>query len=232
MGKIFSPELIIEYFPEVLAGVPETLFIFITVVVISMVFAVIGAVIRIKSVPVLTQILSVLASYTANVPSIIQLYIIFYILPALLNDFFGINANDWEPLVYVIIAFGIQRGVSLMEGLRAAILAVPNGQYDAAYAMGLSRSQTFFRIIFPQAFRIVLPVFEMISTTLIKRTAVAYMIGCTDVMSRAIFAGGRIGHNLEAYIAATIIFFAMDLVIIGIFHLLEKKYSFGIADTV
>ncbi len=227
MGKIFDPKLILEYMPEIIKGLPTTLLIFALVLIISFGLGLGGSVIKLKKVPVITQLINLIASYTTNVPSVVQLYIIYYILPAVLLVLFGIDTNSWDPIVYVVVTFGVQRGVTLMEGIRAAILSVPKGQYEAAYAMGLTRFQTFFRIVFPQAFKIVLPIVEMLTCTLFKRTSVAYMIGVTDVMSRAIFAGARIGHNLEAFIAAALVFAALDLVFVGMFHFVEKHFRYG-----
>ena len=219
MGKIFDPHLIIEYLPYILKGLSTSLILFVSVISLSFVFGTLGALIKLKKIPVLYQFTILIGSYAMNIPTIVQLFIIYYVLPVVIYSVTGINASRWNALLFAIVAFTLEKSVSMTEGIRAALLSVDKGQYEAAFSVGLSRRQAFKRIIFPQAFRIMLPVFE---------TTMAYMLGISDVMSRARFMGLRIDHKLEAYIGAALIFLVINLSLVIVFKLLEKKFSFGI----
>lgn len=228
MGKIFDPHLIIEYLPYILKGLSTSLILFVSVISLSFVFGTLGALIKLKKIPVLYQFTILIGSYAMNIPTIVQLFIIYYVLPVVIYSVTGINASRWNALLFAIVAFTLEKSVSMTEGIRAALLSVDKGQYEAAFSVGLSRGQAFKRIIFPQAFRIMLPVFEMSSCTLFKETTMAYMLGISDVMSRARFMGLRIDHKLEAYMGAALIFLVINLSLVIVFKLLEKKFSFGI----
>lgn len=228
MGKLFDPKLIFEYLPQIMKGLPTSLILFTTVMLLSFFLGILGAIIKISKTPVLYQMTVLIGSYTLNIPTVVQLFIMYYVLPVVVYNLTGINANRWDPLIFAIVAFTMGKSVSMTEGIRTAILSVDKGQYEAACSVGLTRSQTFRRIIFPQAFRVMLPVFEMISCTLFKETTMAYMLGISDVMSRARFMGLRIDHKIEAYLGAALIFLVINLSLIIIFKILEEKFSFGI----
>ena len=201
MGKIFDPHLIIEYLPYILKGLSTSLILFVSVISLSFVFGTLGALIKLKKIPVLYQFTILIGSYAMNIPTIVQLFIIYYVLPVVIYSVTGINASRWNALLFAIVAFTLEKSVSMTEGIRAALLSVDKGQYEAAFSVGLSRRQAF------------------------KRT---YMLGISDVMSRARFMGLRIDHKLEAYIGAALIFLVINLSLVIVFKLLEKKFSFGI----
>lgn len=231
MGSIFDPSLIFEYIPEVLEGLKVTLLIFGVVLSISFVLSILSSVALLQKIPVISQLLRVLGMYTMHTPGVLQLFVMYYGFPIAVKILFGIDCNRWSPNVFVIITFSISTMIIMTEGIRASISSVDEGQYEAGYSVGMTRSQIFRRVIFPQAFRIVLPVFEMESCTLLKQTSTAYLIGATDMMSQAIAVGSRNDHKLEAYLAATIIFFSMNIMLLMLFQLLEKKFDFGIRMT-
>ncbi|MBQ8950349.1 MAG: amino acid ABC transporter permease [Eubacterium sp.] len=228
MGKIFDPHLIIEYLPYILKGLSISLILFVSVISLAFVFGILGALIKMAKVPVLYQLTILIGSYAMNIPTVVQLFIMYYVLPVVIYSATGINTSRWNALLFAIVAFTLEKSVSMTEGIRAALLSVDKGQYEAAFSVGLSKKQAFKRIIFPQAFRVMLPVFEMASCTLFKETTMAYMLGISDVMSRARFMGLRIDHKLEAYIGAALIFLVINLTLVIVFKLLEKKFSFGI----
>ncbi|SEL03964.1 L-cystine transport system permease protein [Butyrivibrio sp. ob235] len=228
MGKLFDPQLIIEYLPQIMKGLPTTLLIFVTVIFLSFVFGIIGAAVKVTKLPVLYQLNRVIGGYVLNVPTVVQLFLIYYVLPVAIYNITGINATRWDAVIFAIATFALEKSVSMSEGIASALLSINRGQYEAAYSIGLTRIQTVRNIIFPQAFRVMLPVFEMISCTLFKETTMAYMLGISDVMSRAKFMGSRIDHKLEAYIGAALIFLLINLSLIIFFKCLENKFSFGI----
>ena len=85
-------------------------------------------------------------SIIRGTPMLVQIFIIFYGLPEV-----GITL---EPFPTAIIAFSINIGAYAAESIRAAILAVPKGQWEASYAIGMNYRQAFFRTIMPQALKI------------------------------------------------------------------------------
>ncbi|MNR27987.1 L-cystine transport system permease protein TcyL [compost metagenome] len=95
--------------------------------------------------------------------------------------------------------------------------------------MGLSPLQAYLRIIVPQAFVVALPNFGNSLIALIKEGALAYTIGLIDVIGKAslIIAGNYNAHALETYLALSIIYWVLSIVIEQVFLRLEKAFSKG-----
>ena len=72
MGKIFDPHLIIEYLPYILKGLSTSLILFVSVISLSFVFGTLGALIKLKKIPVLYQFTILIGSYAMNIPTIVQ----------------------------------------------------------------------------------------------------------------------------------------------------------------
>ena len=106
-------------------------------------------------------------------PLLLQLFMIYYGL-ALLNF-------PLDPWLAVTIAFTINASAFLGEAWRGSIMAVPNGQSEAAYALGLHYWQTMWTVVLPQATRISIPPTVGFLVQLIKGTSLAAIIGFTEL---------------------------------------------------
>jgi L-cystine transport system permease protein len=161
-------------------------------------------------------------------PSIVLLFLIYYGVPAIAINF-GINLNDMSSAFFVVITFTLQFGALMSEVIRSAYEAIDKGQYEAAVSVGLSNTQAYFRIIFPQAFVVALPNFGNSLLELMKEGALAYTIGLIDIMGKAnlIIAGNYNSHALEIYIGLSIIYWVLSILIEQFFLKLEKVFSKG-----
>jgi len=161
-------------------------------------------------------------------PSIVLLFLIYYGVPAIAINF-GINLNDMSAAFFVVITFTLQFGALMSEVIRSAYESIDKGQYEAAVSVGLSNTQAYRRIIFPQAFVVALPNFGNSLLELMKEGALAYTIGLIDVMGKAnlIIAGNYNSHALEIYIGLSIIYWILSILIEQFFLKLEKIFSKG-----
>ncbi|WP_068675447.1 amino acid ABC transporter permease [Oceanobacillus sp. Castelsardo] len=161
-------------------------------------------------------------------PSIVLLFLIYYGVPAIAMNF-GINLNDMSSAFFVVITFTLQFGALMSEVIRSAYESIDKGQYEAAVSVGLSNTQAYWRIIFPQAFVVALPNFGNSLLELMKEGALAYTIGLIDVMGKAnlIIAGNYNSHALEIYIGLSIIYWILSILIEQFFLKLEKVFSKG-----
>jgi amino ABC transporter, permease protein, 3-TM region, his/glu/gln/arg/opine family len=162
-------------------------------------------------------------------PSLILLFIVFYGIPKFVLVLFGININFFPRIIFVIIALSLLYSAQMAEIIRSALLAVGREQYEAGLCVGLSRWQSMFRIIVPQAFVIVIPNLGNSLIALLKEGSLAYTIGLIDVMGAGnlIISRNYGGYALETYIALAIIYWSLTLLIENLFKLLEKHYSKG-----
>jgi len=110
-------------------------------------------------------------------PILVQLFIIFYGLPSV-----GILLS---PFASIVIALTISEAAYSSEIMRAAILSIPNGQWRAGYALGMTKSQNLIRIILPQSIRICIPSLGNQFITLFKTSSLAALVTLPDLFGAA-----------------------------------------------
>lgn len=121
-------------------------------------------------------------SIIRGTPMLVQIFIIFYGLPEV-----GITL---DPFPTAIIAFSINIAAYAAETVRASILAIPKGQWEASYAIGMNYSQAFIRTIMPQALRISVPSLSNTFISTVKDTSLASLVLVTELF--------RVAQNITA----------------------------------
>jgi cystine transport system permease protein len=144
---------------------------------IGLVIALGVALLRISKNKALNTIGGVYVSIIRGTPLLVQLFIIFYGLPNL-----GVTIPPWPS---AIVAFSLNVGGYAAEVIRAAILSVPKGQWEAAYTVGLSWPQSLRRIILPQALRVAVPPLSNTFISLVKDTSLAAVVLVTELLREA-----------------------------------------------
>ncbi|MEW9701699.1 amino acid ABC transporter permease [Paenibacillus sp. SI8] len=198
--------------------IAEKLPITLTILVLSSGFGVllglIIAMIRIQKRPLPYAIATFYLSFMRCTPTLVQLFLIFYGLPQLLM-LFHIDVNDWNKVIFAVIAFSLHSAAFLSEVFRAAYLAVGRGQQEAAYSVGMSYFQSLRRIILPQAFGIAVPNLGNNLIILLKETSLAFSIGITDIMGQAnIILGNNYGANiLVVYLIISLMYWIISIAI-------------------
>ena len=118
-----------------------------------------------------------------STPLLVQLFIVFFGLPYLKIKGIFPNGIKLEPFTAGIITFSLNTGAYASETIRAAISSVPKGQWDAGFAMGMSKLKTLWRIILPQAFRVALPPLSNSFISLVKDTSLAASITIMEMFA-------------------------------------------------
>ncbi len=157
----------------ILYTIPLTIITFIC----GLLLAVLTALARLSSVKFLQIIARIYVSVIRGTPLLVQLFIIFYGLPTL-----GIII---DPFPSAVIGFSLNVGAYASEIIRAAIVSIPKGQWEAAYSLGMSYPKALKRVIFPQASRVSLPPLSNTFISLVKDTSLAAMILVTEMFRRA-----------------------------------------------
>ena len=93
------------------------------------------------------------------------------------------------------------------------------------YASGLTKAQTFFHVIVPQAVRAVIPPLTNDILSLVKGTALVSVIGVSDILTDSINAASAAYSYLEAYVAAAMVFWGIGIVLERLSHYVERKFS-------
>lgn len=134
--------------------------------------AIVTAIARLSGVKILRLIFGAYVWIFRGTPLLVQLFIVFYGLPAV-----GVTLETWTAAV---IAFSLNVGAYASESVRASILSVPRGQWEAAMSLGMTQAQILRRIIAPQAVRISLPPLSNTFIGLVKDTSLAASITMVD----------------------------------------------------
>lgn len=155
-------DYIVKTFLETLKGVPITLIIMIVAMVLSFLPALFLALGQIYKVRGVRSFSLVYLAFIRATPPILLILFFYSLFPSLLNQFLKSIGSDFDifkldPLYYAFIIYSLMTVGSLSEILRSAILTVDKGQLEAAHAIGLTTTQAYLRIVFPQTLRSALP---------------------------------------------------------------------------
>jgi L-cystine transport system permease protein len=154
-------------------------------------------------------------SIVRGTPLLVQLFVIFYGLPSL-----GLLIDPWPSAV---IAFSINVGGYAAEVIRAAILSVPQGQWEAAWMVGMSRRRALTRIILPQAARVSVPPLSNTFISLVKDTSLASLILVTELFRQAQQVAAFSQEFMLLYLEAALVYWVICLVLSTVQGLLEKR---------
>ena len=198
--------------PELLSALPLTLAITFTAIVVGFCLALVASTLRIRRVPVISNLVDLYVSYARSVPVVLQLFVAFYGLP-LLVALFG-AADFFSPNVAAMVGLSLYHGGYLSEVMRPAYLAVDRGQHDAADSLGYTFRQKIFRIVGPQAIHIGLPGYGNSIIYLIHNVALVMYIGAADVMATAhlIMERDYNQYQFETYLVLAVIYSVLCLI--------------------
>jgi L-cystine transport system permease protein len=222
MESYFNIELVFKDLPQLLSRLHVTLLIVLSATIIGLFLGAILALFRVYKIPILNHITIIYISFIRGTPILVQMFIVFYGLPMLLM-LVGININRWDKLYFVIVTYGLNASAFNAEIIRAAITSIPEGQAEAAYSVGMTKLQTFLRIIAPQSIIIILPTFGIGLIGLFQDTSLAFTLGIIDVMGKVNTIAASTYRSLEGYVSAALIFLVLSILLEQLFSLIDKK---------
>lgn len=179
--------------------------------------AMVTAIARLSGIKILRLIFGAYVWIFRGTPLLVQLFIVFYGLPAV-----GVTLETWTAAV---IAFSLNVGAYASESVRASILSVPRGQWEAAMSLGMTQAQILRRIIAPQAVRISLPPLSNTFIGLVKDTSLAASITMVDMFMVAQRIAARTFEPLLLYVLAALIYLAVCTALTWLQAKLEKSVS-------
>ena len=230
MSSFFSWDLVWEYFPKILSALPVTLMIVAIATLVGLVLGSLIAFMRVEKISIFSQLAAVFVSFIRGTPILVQLYVVYYGVPSLLQAI-QIDVSSWDKIIFIYITYGLNTAAFQSETIRAAILSVPVTQKEASIACGLTKSQMYLRVILPQVVRVALPSFGTTTVALLQDTSLAFTIGIVDVVGKARAIGAVTFHTLEGYVGAAVLFITLSVILERVFALLEKRMSFTQAKT-
>lgn len=184
---------------------------------LGLIIALITALVQIADLKVLKQLARFYVWIFRGTPLLVQLYIVFYGLPAL-----GIIIDAWPS---AIIVFSLNTGAYASETIRAAIEAVPGGQMEAGLCVGMNYFQIMYRIIIPQALRTAFPPLSNSLIGLVKDTSLAANITILEMFLAAQRIAARTYETFALYCEVALVYLLFCTVLTKLQTICERKLS-------
>ncbi|MGP2451453.1 amino acid ABC transporter permease [Pantoea stewartii subsp. indologenes] len=194
-------ELILSSLPLLWRSLIITLLLSVAAIVGSTLLGLLAAVLRTSRLPVARQIAVIYTELFRGTPVLITLMFIYFGVA-----YFGYDINLFAA---GILGLSIYQGAYIAEIFRGGIEAVPKGQWEVSWILGLSRRQTFTSVILPQTRGIVLPPLVGQYLSLIKDTSIVSMIGMSELMHQGQAIVDRIGQPVLIYGLVALLYFAL-----------------------
>ena len=211
-------DVAIQSFPKIIVpGLTVTIPLTILSFTFAMVIAIAVAMIQYARVPVLRQISRFYIWVIRGTPLLVQLYLVFFGLPSI-----GIVLDGFTAAV---IVFSINEGAYCAETMRSALEAVPVGQIEAGYCVGMNYFQVMRRIVLPQAFRTAFPPLSNSLIGMVKDTSLAANITVVEMF----MATQRIARanyvTLALYIEVALVYLLFSTVLTFIQRRGERRLN-------
>ena len=206
---------------QLAGGMGISIQIFVVTLIVSLPLGLVVAFGRMSRNKVLQTIVKVYISVMRGTPLMLQLMVV-YFGPYYL---FGIRVGTSYRLWATFIGFSINYAAYFAEIYRSGIQSMPAGQYEAAYILGYSRIQTFFKIILPQVIKRILPSVTNEVIILVKDTSLAFTLSVAEMFSiaKALAASQT---NMIPFVAAGLFYYIFNLVVAVVMEWIEKKLDY------
>ena len=224
-----------DTFPEVLKALPVTVLMTALPVTAGAVLGFFVALLHIKKVPVINQIIELLISFFRSVPLIILLFCSYYGVPKLINFVVHggqrvVGTTQISGLAVALIVYTVFSTAYISELIRGALSSVDFKQMEAAHSIGMTRYSAFTRIIIPQAIMVAMPNYFNFVLATLKNTSLVFAISVMDIMATAKVAAEKGYRFIEAYVMVGTIYVILGVTLSVLFKRVEtnSKLHMGI----
>lgn len=214
--------------PQMMEGLKVTLSVFILTLVLSVPLGILAALCRLSKIKPLSMLTEFYILIMRGTPLLLQIVFIFFGLPILhiqIGDLVIIDHIKLDRMPAAILAFTLNYGAYFAEIFRSGIASIDIGQSEGAEVLGLSKVDTFFRIILPQAIKRVVPPISNETINLVKDTALVYAVGFDDLLKIGKAATNR-DANLMPLVLVAILYLALIFILSKISTYVEKRFDY------
>jgi polar amino acid transport system permease protein len=188
--------------PEILSALKITIYATFVGFLLALILGLIITIVRRSKIKFLSLFTKGFVNFVRNTPLLVQLYFIFYVFPKI-----GLSL---EPFVAGVLGLGLHYSTYLSEVYRSGIEAIPKGQWEAAKALNFKRSQTWKKIILPQALPPIIPIMGNYLMTMFKETPVLAAITLVEILQTAKIIGARSFRYLEGFTIVGVLFLLLS----------------------
>lgn len=220
-----------SYYIAILQGSVLTVGVSLLALLVAIVLGLLGAAAKLSGRPVLVSLATVYTTVIRGVPDLVVMLLVFYGGTIGINHLLELSGSkstiDINPFAAGVLTIGFIYGAYMVETFRGAILAIPKGQMEAAWAFGMGRTQAFLRITAPQMVRYALPGFTNNWLVLIKATALVSLIGLKEMTYLAKQASAATRSPFAFFLFTAALFLIYTTVSLYALRKLNERYSLG-----
>ncbi len=213
MGLNFTA--VLPSLPFLLAGIGTTLLYTFIPLTIGLFLGMILSGMRLTRHPLLRGVVTVYVSIFRGTPILVQLALIYFATPQL-------TGYEIPAFQAGILSLSLNSAAYISEIFRGGIRAVHKGQWEAAATLGLTRTQTLKKVIFPQVIPQVIPALVNESVDLLKESALVSTIGAWDLMRRANMIAAEKYVFFEPLLIVALIYYILVMILTATVHTLEQ----------
>lgn len=220
------------YFFAILQGALLTVGVSLAALAVAVLLGLIGAAAKLSGRSLPVALATLYTTIVRGVPELVLMLLIFYGGTIGLNhllEWMGSRRTvDINPFLAGVLTIGFIYGAYMTETFRGAILSIPKGQMEAAWAFGMGRTRTFLRITAPQMVRYALPGFTNNWLVLIKATALVSLIGLQEMTYLAKQASSATREPFTFFLFAAALFLVYTSVSLWALRKLDQRFSMGV----
>lgn len=228
---IFSQETAMgdgsTYWSWMLSGLQVTIALSLSAWLLALLLGSLVGVLRTAPIKWLARLATGYVEVLRNIPLLVQLFIWYFIVPELLPTSWGDALKQTPPLVQqfgaAFVCLGLFTSARVAEQVRAGIQSLPIGQTRAAAALGLSLPQTYRHVLLPMALRLVVPPLTSEFLNIFKNSSVCSTIGLLELAAQSRQLVDYTAQPYESFIAVTLMYVAINVVVMALMHQLERK---------
>jgi glutamate transport system permease protein len=210
-------DVVLDYLPKLRSGLWNTLLLTFAGFLLGALIGLVIAVLRVSPIRPMRRFASAYTSLMVNSPLLFLMFILFYGLPKL-----GFLPDNRQT---AIIATGLYLGGYIAEALRSGFNTVPNGQAEAARAIGLTFSQVLRHVVFPQAIRSAVAPLAVILNATYRNVAVAGAIGVNELVKAGRDAGEETAKQYPFFLVMFLAYMVLGFVTAGLSTYLDNKVT-------
>ncbi len=206
---------------DLLSGLLVSVEIFVFTLLIALPLGFPIALARMSRNKILSGATRVYISIVRGTPLMLQIIFV-YFAPYI---FFKLPLSHYPRILATVLAFGINYAAYFAEIYRGGMLSIERGQHEAAAALGLDKTQTFFRIILPQTIKRVIPAIGNEVITLVKDTSLAFTIAVTEMFTIAKQLSSA-NTTMTPLIVAGVFYYIFNYAVAFAMERLEKRFAY------
>lgn len=222
-----SPDGVGTYMDTLLSGLVWTMATALTAWVMALILGAVIGTIRTMPNRWAARLANGYVELFRNIPLLVQMFLWYFVMPELVPEAVGnwLKSVPYASFVTAVICLGFFTSSRVAVQVSAGIHSLPRGQKMAGTALGLTLPQTYRYVLLPMAFRIVMPPLTSEFLNIIKNSSVALTIGLMELTARARSMQEFSFQVFEAFTAATLIYIFVNVIVVNLMRLLEKRIT-------